>query len=60
MKIRVVAPVPIEARHGVVVGAIFETIASPPGKPGVWIVGKAGERVRLWEYEVEVLPEVKP
>ena len=52
MKVRVIQRPPIEKRHGVEVGNVYERIDTPEGqKDGMWIMGADGEPVKLLPVE---------
>ena len=54
MKIKITKKVPVDSRHGIEVGNVYEVVPGPSGKPGVWIQSKiSGERVRLMNVEWE-------
>lgn len=59
MKIKVIDKPPIEAKHGVEVGNVYEARKDDTGGRGrrdsVWIDGAAGEPVRLLSHEWELV-----
>lgn len=61
MKVKIVREVPIDPGHGIRVGDVRETVTAPEGwnpnakgrRGSVWVMGDAGEKVRLLPYEWE-------
>ena len=50
MKVKITtANVPVEERHGITYGRVFEVVDRRGGN--VWVMGDAGERVKLWRRE---------
>ena len=56
-KVRIVRPICVSPKHGLVVDAVFEVVEAPSTttvrQGSVWVMGKAGEPVRLWSKEFE-------
>ena len=57
--IRLTKDVPVEMKHGMLKGRVFEVDeavegqARPPVRPCYWVIGDVGERVRVWIFECE-------
>lgn len=56
MRVKIVLPVSVEQRHGITEGRVFKAVNPPDGFEGdnrVWVMGDAGEKVRLHFREWE-------
>ena len=51
MKIKIITDVPVDAKHGITKGRIFETL--PKDGRGQWVMGDAGEKVKIHRHEYE-------
>jgi hypothetical protein len=62
MKVRIIRPIPVEQRHGIAVGGVYEVVAELEGTPrlysaSLFIMGAAGEEVGLLSDEYERIDE---
>jgi len=58
MKIKLLKDVPVEAKHGLTKGKIFDVIREDEGRNArIWIMGKAGEECAVFKHEVKTIEE---
>lgn len=57
MKIRITNDVPLEPRHNVRLGDVYETNNDHYSSRGVYITSKANEEVLILSHEYEVITE---
>lgn len=53
MKIKLIENLPVENKHGMTKGRVFDVIRTERG--GSWVMGDAGEEVKVWMHECEVI-----
>ncbi len=53
MKIEIIVEVPIDPKHGITKGRVFETV--PKDGRGQWVIGDLGEKVKVHPHEYKQL-----
>jgi hypothetical protein len=61
MRIKLKVSLPIAPKHGMTAGRVFEVARANESGSTVeapwWVVGDAGEAVKVWAHEAELLPD---
>ena len=54
-QIRLIRDCPVDVRHGLKKGRVFDVVKHPAGgsPAGTWVMGDMGKRVMLWSHEYE-------
>jgi len=59
MKVQLINDIPIEIKHGMTKGKIFEVDKEFPATElsagGLWLLGDAGEEVKIFTYEYDII-----
>ena len=61
-KVRLIRRVPVEPKHGMEKGKVFEVVRkvkAPRGYPKIFVIGEAGEEVGLKSHEYEFVDDEK-
>jgi hypothetical protein len=56
MKVKLLTDIPVEDKHAMIKGKIYNVIKQEKGRGRpVWVMGDAGEKIKIFSYEYEIV-----
>ncbi len=57
MKVKLLVDVPVDPKHGMTKGRVLEVLGSVPGGSFVWVMGDAGEKIKVLGHEYQFVKD---